>query len=214
MAFVMAGACAAVACGDGVARPLVAVEEEPAEVTGGGGGAGAFIAGSAGAAANGGRGGTDAVPPSAHCDAVASWPAESESLENEVLEAVNGLRVVGLNCSGERRESPPELAMDASLRCAARLHARDMVERRFFDHVNPDGLDYPARIELTGYRATHYGESIMRGDSGFGSSGPWGPLGDLFDRADEECGNLADPRFDSVGVGHYDGVWTLDFGGG
>ena len=176
-----------VACGDGVGRPLVAAEDEPTAGTGG-------VEGT-------------------HCEQVASWPAESETAEDDVLEAVNVLRALGLSCNAERLEPLPALVMHSRLRCAARLHSEDMARRDFFDHVNPDGVNYPERIEFTGYHAVFYGESIARGDAGYGTQAPWAALEEIFGRGDADCENLVDPRFDAVGIGHYEGVWTLDFGG-
>lgn len=41
---------------------------------------------------------------------------------------------------------------DPRLRVAALRQSRDMVERRFFEHVNPDGVGHHERILRTGYR--------------------------------------------------------------
>jgi hypothetical protein len=46
----------------------------------------------------------------------------------------------------------PPLAMNARLLAAARAHAQDMHDRRFFDHPNPDGLNANGRIRAEGYR--------------------------------------------------------------
>jgi uncharacterized protein YkwD len=178
-----------VACGDGVGRPLVAADEQPAEGVGGSGGGVA----------------------TGYCDRVASWPEEWESLENGAWNLVNELRETGVGCSGEPVEPPPPLLnLVPALRCAARLHSEDMVLGDFFDHVNEDGVNYPERIQRAGYSASVYGESIARGDEGFGGQVPWSIFQGL---ADQDCANLVDPRFDSVGIGYYEGVWTLDFAG-
>ena len=44
-----------------------------------------------------------------------------------------------------------ELAVDRRLRRAATLHARDMVGRRYFSHVTPEGLRLSARLRNAGY---------------------------------------------------------------
>ena len=43
------------------------------------------------------------------------------------------------------------LGADPRLALAARRHTRDMVRRRFFSHVTPDGLGMTARMRGTGY---------------------------------------------------------------
>jgi uncharacterized protein YkwD len=88
-----------------------------------------------------------------------------------------------------------------------------MAERGFVSHVNPDGLDPSERIEATGYRAGVYGESIIQGEPGSAFMDSWFLVGTLNEDDAEECENLVDPRFDTAGVGYYDGYWTLDFGG-
>lgn len=199
LAGTLAFAAAQIGCGDGVGRPLVAATEEPAESSGGAGGAPAE--GTGGSAGSSDR----------HCDRVTSWPATS--LEDEVLNSVNTLRAFGVRCDGNRLDALPPLASQPLLRCAARLHSQDMAERAFFSHVNPDGLDATQRIEATGYRAGVYGESILQGQPGSAFLDSWLLLGQLYEDGALECENLADPRFDSVGVGYYDGYWTLDFAG-
>ena len=58
------------------------------------------------------------------------------------------------------------LRTNRKLARAARVHAQDMVARRFFAHVSPDGRDFVSRIRATGYtRARRWvvGENIAWG---------------------------------------------------
>ncbi|HEU04570.1 MAG TPA: CAP domain-containing protein [Nitrosopumilus sp.] len=43
------------------------------------------------------------------------------------------------------------LQFDPNLAEIARAHSQDMIERNFYSHVNPDGLDATARAENVGY---------------------------------------------------------------
>jgi uncharacterized protein YkwD len=101
--------------------------------------------------------------------------------------------------------------MEPELRCAARLHARDMNERDFFDHVNPDGLGPEQRLRNAGYTFGIAGESIakVQGDSMV----PYEPLEELLEEGGEECTPLLDARFVAVGIGFFEGFWTLDLAG-
>lgn len=65
----------------------------------------------------------------------------SEEIERLILELVNENR---------RRESVTlkDLSWDETLQNTARNHSDDMLARRFFDHVNPDGLAPADRIAL------------------------------------------------------------------
>ncbi len=54
------------------------------------------------------------------------------------------------------------LALNPALTLAARLHALDMAQRGFFDHINPDGLSPTDRVQAQGY-AGSAGENIAAG---------------------------------------------------
>jgi len=62
----------------------------------------------------------------------------------------------------------PVLRASGPLGRAAVKHSADMVARRFFDHVNPDGLDQADRAAAAGYRG-QVGENIY---TGTGSAAP------------------------------------------
>jgi uncharacterized protein YkwD len=186
-ALALALGCALTACGDGVGRPLAPILE---------------------AAGEGGAGG---VPEQGHCDATEDWPAQSTQAEEDLFTIISAMRQAGLDCTGEQLNPVPALIENPALRCAARLHSRDMGERGFFSHINPEALDPQARMERAGHRASVFGESIARESAIGGDWGDWGPLEGLL--PGPECENLFDPRFNAVGIGHYDGLWTLDFAG-
>jgi hypothetical protein len=52
------------------------------------------------------------------------------------------------------------LAHDPSLHAAARGHCEDVVNRRFFDHTNPDGLGPGERAVAAGYPNAYVGENL------------------------------------------------------
>jgi len=49
---------------------------------------------------------------------------------------------------------------DARLSAAAQTHAQDMVDRNYFDHENPEGMDVRARMIAEGYTPDAWGENI------------------------------------------------------
>ncbi len=63
----------------------------------------------------------------------------------------------------------PPLAMNPLLLQIARAHSRDMWQRNFFDHPNPDGLDPFDRMTNAGYAWTSAAENIIV-SSGFQAS--------------------------------------------
>lgn len=148
----------------------------------------------------------------AYCDADNGWEAGWGSLEEQVLEIVNQRRAQGANCGSEGDFGPAgPLMMDDLLRCAARLHSRDMVERDFFSHTNPDGESPWDRIAKTGYGGySSAGENIAAG------SGTAAGVMDQWMTSDGHCANIMNPAFNYIGVGYYPGggyghYWTQVF---
>jgi uncharacterized protein YkwD len=66
-----------------------------------------------------------------------------------------------VNSQRAARKLPP-LRSSAALSRAAKKHSADMVARRFFDHVNPDGADQADRAAAEGYRG-QVGENLYTG---------------------------------------------------
>ncbi|MCK6629780.1 MAG: CAP domain-containing protein [Anaerolineae bacterium] len=55
------------------------------------------------------------------------------------------------------------LAFDMLLAQAAEAHSQDMIDRDFFDHINPDGLDPGDRLDDVGYVWSNFGETLGAG---------------------------------------------------
>ena len=165
----------------------------------------------------GGNGGAEAgdtgVPSTGDCDATRGWDAQWAALEDEVLRIVNQHRSAGASCGSEGSFGPaPALVMQSNLRCAARLHSMDMVERNYFAHDNPDGQSPWDRMEEAGYTNWRtVGENIAAG-----SPGAEGTM-DQWMNSPGHCANLMNPDFTEIGVGYYPGgsyghMWTQKFG--
>lgn len=169
-------------------------------------------------------GGEDTTPPSEggdvpdteHCAPVADWDPAWAAWEQEVLVLVNEYRAAGANCDTEGEFGPAEpLTMEPMLRCSARLHSKDMFEREFFDHTNPDGLDPFQRMEEAGFEGSYMGENIA-----YGQPNPEEVMIDWME-SDGHCSNVMNPNFTLIGVGYHEGAanprdgkhfWTQNFG--
>lgn len=152
------------------------------------------------------------VPDIAYCDDVADWGDSAISLEEEVLEIVNMHRAAGANCGSEGSFAPTEpLTMNPNLRCAARKHTLDMVDRNYFSHNSPEGDGPSVRIDAAEYDWSTWGENIARGSSDAeGTMEQW--MG-----SDGHCANIMNPSFTEIGVGYVAGgefghTWTQVFG--
>ena len=90
------------------------------------------------------------------------------------------------------------LTMNSALSSAARLHSQDMINRSFFNHVNPDGLAPSDRARNAGYTFSILGENICGNpsiDAGHSSL-----MGSPAHRD-----NILNPSFKEVGIGIVDG---------
>lgn len=156
----------------------------------------------------------DAEVPSdiPYCTEVAGWDPSWSQFEAEVLQLVNEFRATGYNCGSAGSFGPAgPLTMQPNLRCAARIHSKDMDERSFFDHTNPSGESPFDRMGLAGYSYFTAGENIAGG-----SPDAAGTM-DQWMNSDGHCSNIMNPDFTEIGVGYYPGgqwgtLWTQAFG--
>jgi uncharacterized protein YkwD len=92
------------------------------------------------------------------------------------------------------------LRSEARLELAAQRYVGKMIERRFFDHVDPDGFDPQDRILMAGYPATNAwtGENLAYG------TGPEGSPAEIVDRWMHSPGhreNILRGSFTEIGIG-------------
>lgn len=153
------------------------------------------------------------VPDSDYCAGVADWPEQSRTFEAEVVVLVNQARAQGGNCGGQPFGATGPLTMEGRLRCAARVHSLDMVERGFFDHQNPDGESPFDRMEQAGYAFSFAGENIAAGQPT-----PQEVVDGWLD-SPGHCANILSPDFTEIGVGYVSApqgalphYWTQVFG--
>lgn len=143
-----------------------------------------------------------------YCSAVSAWPAEAGAEEAAVLQLVNAARAMGGTCGGQTWPPTPVLQLADELQCAARVHTRDMAQRGFFDHDNPEGESPFDRMQRAGYVFAAAGENIAQGY----------PTAAAVVRGWLEspghCANILSPEFDETGIA-FDGealLWTQTFG--
>ena len=161
---------------------------------------------------DGGGSGTE-IPRGDYCERVEDWDEDWVNLERDVLELVNEVRAAGTTCGGERFEPTHPLERNNALRCAAREHSVDMVDRSFFDHINPDGESPSDRISKAGYNWSYAGENIAAG-----YPSPEDVMDGWLD-SPGHCQNIMLPNFTEIGVGYFHDpadsfghMWTQAFG--
>ena len=80
-----------------------------------------------------------------------------------ILAAVNAARAAPRTCGTQQFEAAAPLAWNATLAEAALEHSRDMAAKRYFSHVDQDGLAVAQRATQAGYRWRQIGENIAAG---------------------------------------------------
>jgi uncharacterized protein YkwD len=161
----------------------------------------------AGARADAGPDAAGSVPPGAYCAPVASWDPSWSAFEDEVLRLSNQARQAGAVCGAVSYAPAPPLATSPALRCAARLHSKDMQDRDYFSHTTPDGVTFDQRITAAGYRWRTIGENIAAG-----YRTPQAVVQGWM-QSPGHCQNIMNATFTQLGVGFYgDYSWTQDFG--
>lgn len=152
------------------------------------------------------------VPDVPFCTEVSGVDAGWSALEDEILVIVNQRRAEGANCGSAGSFGPAgPLTMNPALRCAARVHSKQMVEEDFFDHTTPWGESPWDRMAAAGYSYSTAGENIAAGNSTAAST-----MQQWMD-SDGHCGNIMKPDFTEIGVGYFPGggyghYWTQTFG--
>ena len=150
------------------------------------------------------------IPNIEYCSEVSGWSAEWEAFEEEVLVRTNQIREQGTTCGDTSYPPAPPLTMQRNLRCAARVHSKDMFDRDYFAHTNPSGEDPGERISSAEYPWNSYGENIA-----YRYATPQEVVQGWHD-SPGHCSNMMSDWFDELGVGIYDGgtglYWTQNFG--
>lgn len=102
--------------------------------------------------------------------------------------------VVALGNAERVRAGVGRLEPDEELNIVAQAHARDMAERRYFAHVNPEGLDLAKRLRRAGIDFRAAGENIGGNSSAAAVVRAW------LDSAGHRA-NLLGNEFTRIGVG-------------
>jgi uncharacterized protein YkwD len=209
-------------CGDGVGRPLRAHGPGTAGNGGSSDGQGGAVS-TAGAGATGGMvgvpatGGAVEVPSTQYCVPADNWSEASAASEEMLLARINFVRSLGVSCDGDYEEAAWPLTMQKELRCSARVHARDMVERDFFMRENPDQETSEERMERAGAEFERSAEVIvfspLAPDQAFSAEEAAEAAAIQIFLVESRCRDALNWRFENVGIGYYQERWTLDFSG-
>ncbi len=130
--------------------------------------------------------------------------ADLAAVRKEMFERVNAVRAAaGLE----------PLVADPHLATAAQKHADDMLARRYYNHLTPEGLTPRDRIEDAGLFSSLVAENIAEGEFSVAE------VMDGWMKSEEHRANILNPRVTALGVGVAVGrfedrlrlLWVQDF---
>ena len=130
-------------------------------------------------------------------------PEDEASL---VINNINLLRRKGCYCGNDYMPPVPVLSLNSQLQNAANGHARDMVQKNYFDHLSPEGGTPAERVSNSGYKGSFISENLGRG----------------YLHADQvitawknslsHCRAMMDAKSKEAGVGMAQNYWVVTFG--
>jgi len=141
-----------------------------------------------------------------HCEATFDWPESYADDEAGLLAAINALRGRSIRCGEREIDDLAPLRSSEALRCSARLHSLDMVQRDFIGRTNPDGDRPGERMFAAGFDVEDWDESLV-----IGEREPGRALQQLLDDDGDDCMNVGTRRHTHIGIGRYEDRWTVDF---
>ena len=126
----------------------------------------------------------------------------SPTPEEELVDLINAER--------SRLGIVPLLQINWLMMQVAEAHSQDMIDRNFFDHTNPDGLDPWDRMSNAGYDWWYAGENI-----GGGYTTPQAMFNAWMSSPGHRA-NILSADFTEIGVGYVTGgyyghYWTANF---
>lgn len=126
----------------------------------------------------------------------------SSSFEQQVFQLVNQERA---------KQGLSPLTWNEDLANVARAHSKDMNDRKFMDHTNPDGLSPFDRMKNYGIKYTRAAENIAAGQTT-----PQAVMNGWMNSSGHRA-NILNPNLTQIGVGYYKGngpyktYWTQCF---
>jgi uncharacterized protein YkwD len=175
------------------------------------------------------------IPPDVFCQDVDadSWDGSRVTPEDTLMDLINQARATARTCGveGNFAAITTPLNRNGTLRCAARVHSKDMSEHGFFAHLSPTTGSELNRIYTAGIQPPLPGSPGLENPNFAGTifgmggeniaEGPTDPAQVVQEwlASPGHCANLMSPVFTHLGSGYYPGSgdnpvphWTLTLG--
>ncbi|MFN7120033.1 MAG: CAP domain-containing protein [Saprospiraceae bacterium] len=120
----------------------------------------------------------------------------------ELLLAVNRLRVSGCQCGDTYMPAVKPLQWNDELAEAALRHARDMADNQWFEHTGTDGSNIAWRVSEAGYDWEAVGENIAHGYKSIPA------VVEGWRKSPGHCRNLMKAAYVEMGVARVGNYWA------
>ncbi|WP_406824215.1 CAP domain-containing protein [Pedobacter sp. KACC 23697] len=123
-----------------------------------------------------------------------------------LVNKINQIRQHGCNCGVEYMAPVPVLNLNNQLQTAAIMHAKDMAEQNYFDHLSPDGGTPAERAISAGYKGDFRAENLARGYSEVNQ------VINAWKASVSHCKAMMDAKSKEAGAGMAQNYWVVTFG--
>lgn len=142
---------------------------------------------------------------SVSCEAQEVDNLMTERDKREMLNLLNKARKNGTRCGKEWMKPVPELKWDDQLEIAAIDKSRDMYDKKYFDHVSPEGVELNDILKKIDYKWAAIGENLAMGPSSVDIAVQ------TWLKSAGHCRNIMKPQFTHIGAAQYGTYWTQVF---
>lgn len=123
-----------------------------------------------------------------------------------LVSKINLIRQHGCNCGAEYMAPVPDLSLNNQLQTAAIMHAKDMAEQNYFDHLSPDGGTPAERAINAGYKGEFRAENLARGYHEVDQ------VINAWKNSVSHCKAMMDAKSKEAGAGTAQNYWVVTFG--
>lgn len=148
---------------------------------------------------------TPQTPPPDETDPGTVVVIENNIDKNLLLQLVNDVRSKGCKCGNTTMPPVASVSWNILLELAAAKHSKDMLDRKYFSHNSPNGVNPQQRIQSAGYNYSWSGENIA---SGFTKEAE---VVNGWLKSEGHCKNIMNANFKEMGMGRANALWTQVF---
>jgi hypothetical protein len=147
-------------------------------------------------------------PNTAFCAGSDAAEPDSRRRADELLDAIQAVRVAGgVSCGTDAPSEPGvPLRLDARVFCAAAVHAAEMNATRVLSLIDSEGRDTEARLDAAGYTADFWAEGFALSNQSASAA-----LDIMLDDRDA-CRGLTAPNTTDAGVASVGDAWVIVLG--